>query len=194
MSLFKSQYNQNKIGWQKSFLTGWSQDSQGFSLPWMSYNFIEFISHKLQPHHEIFEFGSGSSTLFFAKRVKKVTAIESNKKWHEIMQIKLREANITNVELILMDDALENSEYENYAKNLGRFDFVFVDSLKRFECVKNSLDAIKADGALILDDSERKNYQKIFTFLAERNFMQQDFVGIAPGQFRLKNTSFFTRA
>lgn len=201
--LAKSQYQQNKIGWQKSFLEGLSQDSQGSALPWMTYPFIEFILKKLQPHHKIFEFGSGSSTLFFAPKVQKIVALESNKKWHEIMQIKLGEIGAKNVELVLMEDALENPTYENFAQNYAtnsknfapdlqnNFDFIIIDSLKRFSCAKNSIEAIKPDGAIILDDSERQHYKKIFDFFAEKKFRKQDFFGIAPGQFRIKNTTVF---
>ena len=67
----EQQAQQNKIGWKKSFLESFSQDAEGNALPWMTYPFIEFISKKLNLDHEIFEFGSGSSTLFFAKKVKK---------------------------------------------------------------------------------------------------------------------------
>lgn len=216
--LIKSQYQQNQIGWQKSFLEGLSQDEQGSALPWMTYPFIEFITKTLQPNHRIFEFGSGSSTLFFAKKVEKVIALESDKKWHEIMRRKLSEANVKNVELILMEDALENSEYENFVKNhtkqktedsiknlseqeasdsfIGdlasqKFDFIIIDSLKRFACAQNSIAALKPDGAIILDDSERPNYKKIFDFFDNRGFKKQDFFGIAPGQFKLKNTTIF---
>lgn len=171
----------------------------------MTYPFIEFITAKLQPHHRIFEFGSGSSTLFFAPKVQKVVALESNKKWREIMQIKLRELGAKNVELILMEDALENPAYENFAKNYvlppkenqklteseAKFDFIIVDSLKRFNCAQNSINALKPGGMLILDDSERPNYKKVFDFFADLGFQKQDFVGIAPGQFRLKNTTIF---
>ena len=204
--LAKSQYQQNKAGWQKSFLEGLSQDSQGSALPWMTYPFIEFILTKLQPHHTIFEFGSGSSTLFFASKVQKVVALESNKKWREIMQIKLGEVGAKNVELVLMEDALENPAYENFTQDYiaksksfasdlqnkkEKFDFIIVDSLKRFACAQNSIEAIKTDGAIILDDSERPNYKKIFDFFAEKGFKKQDFFGIAPGQFRIKNTTIF---
>jgi len=190
--IIKSQFEQNKAGWKASFASGFSQDENGAHLPWMTYPFIEYINHKLQSNHEIFEFGSGSSTIFFANKVKKVVAIESNKKWHEIMQIKLSKANIKNVELILMEDALTNLSYENFAKNYGaKFDFVIVDSLKRFECVKNSLSALKERGLMILDDSERKGYKKIFEFMKEKNFERRDFFGIAPGQLKIKNTTLF---
>ena len=192
--IIKSQYQQNQLGWQKSFLEGLSQDEHGSALPWMTYPFIEFITEKLQPHHIIFEFGSGASTLFFAPKVQKIVALESNKKWHKIIQVKLGEASINNVELTLMEDALENSAYENYAKNSSeKFDFIIIDSLKRFACAQNVISALKPSGSVILDDSERTNYKKIFDFFAENNFQKQDFFGIAPGQFRIKNTTIFSK-
>lgn len=195
--LAKLQYNQNKESWHKSFLEGFCQDSQGLPLPWMTYPFIEFIEKKLQPHHTIFEFGSGSSTLFFAKKVAKVVAIESSEKWHEIMKLRLLEHNIKNVELIFMPNALTNFEYENcaanYAKNFSKFDFIIIDSLKRFECAKNSINAIKPTGAIVLDDSERKNYSKIFDFFAKNNLNKKDFFGIAPAQIKIKNTTIFSQ-
>ena len=46
---------------------------------------------------------------------------------------------------------------------------------------------------LILDDSQRKGYKKIFDFFEENGFKKQDFVGIAPGQLKLKNTTVFTK-
>ncbi len=192
--LIKSQYNANKLGWQKSFLENFSQDEHGQALPWMCYPFIEFIQSRLNKNHEIFEFGSGSSTLFFAKKVKKVTSLESNEKWREIMLLKLKEQNSSNAQIILMPDALINNLYENYPKNCGqKFDFIIVDSLKRCQCVKNSIESLKPTGAIILDDSERANYKKIFDFLREQNFKEENFVGIAPAQFRLKKTTIFWR-
>lgn len=192
--LIKAQYQKNKIGWRKSFLDSFAQDDQGLALPWMTYPFIEFIGPQLNCKQQIFEFGCGSSTFYFAKKVAKVVSLETNAKWCEIMKIKLRELNINNVEIILMTDGLENSEYENYIKNSAqKFNFIIVDSLKRYECVKNSYEFLKPGGALILDDSERKGYKKIFEFMEEKSFVKQDFPGIAPGQFKLKNTTLFQK-
>ncbi len=189
-TLVKSQLDQNKTGWMKSFLDGFSQDENGDPIPWMSYPAIEFLEKNLTQNHEIFEFGAGASTLFFAKKVKSVTTLETNKRWFNYVKDLLKEEK--KVQLFLMEDGLKNPQYEAFPQQLNKkFDFIIIDSLKRFECVKNSINALKPDGKLILDDSERKNYKKIFDFLQQENFLKQDFIGIAPGQLRLKNTTIF---
>jgi predicted O-methyltransferase YrrM len=192
-SLIKKQFEANKLGWKKSFLDGFSQDEFGNAVPWITYGAIEFLEKNLNKNHTVFEFGSGASTLFFAKKVGKLVSLETNEKWFEIVGKKLAEIGSENVERSLMIDGLENQNYENFAKNCGeKFDFIIVDSIKRFQCCKNSIDALKAGGSIILDDSERENYKKIFDFFAEKNFNKTDFFGIAPGQLRIKNTTIFT--
>ncbi len=191
-SIVKEQFEKNKTGWVKSFFYGFSQDENGDALPWMTYPAIEFLKNNLNKNHEIFEFGCGASTLFFSGIVKKVVGLETNKIWLGITQKLLAEKSRNNVVITLMIDGLGNENYQNFAKNCGqKFDFIIIDSLKRFECSKNVIDALKPNGILILDDSERKNYKKIFEFFAENNFQKQDFFGIAPGQLRIKNTTIF---
>jgi len=190
----KEQFKKNKISWQKSFLDGFSQDENGEALPWMTYGAIEFLQKYLNKNQQVFEFGCGASTLFFAKKVKKVVGLETNKMWLSIIQNKLQQSLFDNVQINLMGDGLENDSYQNFAKNYGeKFDLIVIDSLKRFECAKNCIEALKPNGAIILDDSERQNYRKIFDFFAEKNFQKTDFIGIAPGQLRLKNTTIFWR-
>ena len=165
------------------------RDEAGNPVPWMTYPAIDFLKKNLNKNHEIFEFGCGSSTLFFAQRVKQVTGIETREKWFAM----LKSANLSNVEIILMEDGLTNDLYQKFAKNSEKkFDFIIVDSIKRFLSATNSIDALKPGGSIILDDSERDNYKKIFNFFAEKNFSRQDFPGVAPGQDRVKNTTIFT--
>jgi predicted O-methyltransferase YrrM len=192
--MIKQQFWQNKLSWKRSFLDGFSQDENGNALPWMTYPAIEFLEKTLNKNHTVFEFGCGASTLFFAKKVKKVVSLETNPRWLSIIQNKLVEQGLTNVEITLMTDGLENNSYENFAKNYGeKFDFLIIDSLKRFPCAINSINAIKQGGSIILDDSERENYKKIFSFFAQNNFSKQDFFGIAPAQLRIKNTTIFSK-
>jgi len=212
--LIRQQFEENKLSWKKSFLDGFSQDENGNAVPWMTYPAIEFLTKNLTKNHEVFEFGCGASTLFFAKIVKKVTGLETNKKWLGILDVILSEAKdlkkqVSNspheilrfsqddnikIEINLMEDGLTNNSYENFAKNCGqKFDLIIIDSLKRFDCAKNVIEALKPDGSIILDDSERPNYKKIFDFFSNQGFKKQDFFGIAPAQLRIKNTTIFTR-
>ena len=189
--MIKTQFRQNKAGWKKSFLEGFSQDENGAALPWMTYPAIEFLQKTIQPHHEIFEFGCGASTLFFAKRAKKVVSLETNEKWFDLVKSMLHSNNLT-AEITLMEDGLENPLYENFAKNSAqKFDFIIIDSLKRFDCAKNSIPALKPGGAIILDDSQRPNYKKIFDFFAAQNFREENFIGIEPGKLCIKKTTIF---
>lgn len=192
-NLTKEQFLQNKISWKKSFLDNFSQDENGDPVPWMSYPAIEFLKNRITKNHEIFEFGCGASTLFFARNAKRVLGLETNAVWFGIVQNFLQNAELTNAEIVLMESGLTNPLYENFAKDSGRkFDLIVIDSLKRFDCAKNVIEALKVGGMVILDDSERKNYRKIFDFFAAAGFEKRDFFGIAPGQLRVKNTTVFT--
>lgn len=158
----------------------------------MTYPAIEFLKNTINKNHEIFEFGCGSSTLFFAGRVKKLIGIETREKWLEIAKSELPK-DCKNVEITFMEDGLTNDLYENAAINSGqKFDFIIIDSIKRFPSATISIDALKPGGSIILDDSERYYYKKIFNFFAEKNFTSKNFSGQAPEQERIKNTTIFT--
>lgn len=198
--MIKEQFYQNKAGWKKSFLEGFSQDENGHAVPWMSYPAIDFLRKFLRPEMQIFEFGCGASTLFFSNKVRKVIGLETNPTWLKIIQekIALNCESSKNVEIFLMPDGLENPQYQSFAadyckNNNSKFDILIIDSLKRFECAKAAISAISEDGIIILDDSERKNYAKIFRFFEEAGFITTNFFGIAPGQLRVKNTTIFSR-
>jgi predicted O-methyltransferase YrrM len=191
--MIKAQFTQNKAGWKKSFLEGISQDESGNYLPWMSYPAIEFLQKTINKSHKIFEFGCGSSTVFFAKNAGSVTSIETNKKWQEAIETKLKSANLS-AKITLMADGIDNKNYQTFPQNLPeKFDFIIIDSIKRFFCAQNAINALKEGGTIILDDSERKNYQKIFDFFAENGFKAENFTGIEPGKLRIKKTTIFSK-
>src|SRR4051812_14883663 len=47
-------------------------------IPWFSYAAIDFLDAALRTNMTVFEYGSGGSTLFFAKRAKSVFTVEDN--------------------------------------------------------------------------------------------------------------------
>ena len=73
--------------WQKEFAIERSIDEKvcidkdGNPIPWYTYPAIEYLSQFDYSQKEIFEFGCGYSSMFWANRAKKVTSIEDNINW-----------------------------------------------------------------------------------------------------------------
>lgn len=191
--MIKEQFQKNKPSWTRSFLEGISQDEDGNLLPWMTYPAIEFLQNYVTKKHEVFEFGCGASTVFFASRAKNVCGIETNEKWKSLIEDKLQSLDLS-AQIELMIDGIDNKNYEIFpAKFEKKFDIIVIDSIKRFACAQHSINFIKDDGIIILDDSQRENYKKIFNFFAENGFEKKDFLGIEPGKLKMKNTTVFLR-
>ncbi len=77
------------VGWFSAFKTGEPVDKNLEPLPWLTYSFIDFITERLSKEFSVFEFGSGNSTLFFAKRVKQVSSVEHNNEWYNKLKSKI---------------------------------------------------------------------------------------------------------
>ncbi len=161
-------------------------------LPWITYPAIDFLRNRLHPEHDIFEFGGGASTIFFAQHASSVISIEHDPVWHKLIIDKLLEYKLKKkARVILSHPETFESAIEPYQ---NRFDFILIDSMKRFLCAQKAIHAIKAGGSIILDDSERKNYRKIFEFMEKSGFSRSDFYGEVPGGPRPKNTTLFTKS
>src|SRR5215470_6163569 len=55
------------------------------NLPWLTYPAIRFLANRLQGRR-LFEFGSGSSTLWYADRASEVYSIENDGEWFADIQ------------------------------------------------------------------------------------------------------------
>lgn len=193
--IIKQQFTDNKESWIKSFQSGLSQDIDGNFLPWYTYPAINHLKKTIKPTDTIFEFGSGSSTIFYAHLAKKVTSIETNPKWLNIVSKTLNSKNLKNFHINLMEDGISSNEYQIFPnRSKEKFDIIIIDSIKRYQCAINSLNYLKAAGIIILDDSQRTNYKKIFDFYKQKGFSAKNFIGIEPGKLKIKHTTIFYKS
>jgi predicted O-methyltransferase YrrM len=115
------------------------------------------------PYHPLefkaFEWGSGGSTLWLSQRTKSVVTLEHDGEWLEKTRVELGKYGITNVALILR--ALNNG-YVEYIDGFpdGHFDIIMVDGRKRSECLIRAMPKLRSGGVLVLDNSERAEYQE----------------------------------
>jgi tRNA A58 N-methylase Trm61 len=140
---------------------------------------------------DIFEYGSGYSTLFYSQLVKHVVSVEYDKEWYE----KIREMAGRNVQLIYQ--AMEyDGEYCRLINQQNRkFDVIVVDGRDRVRCAINSCRSLSENGVIIFDDSMREKYSDGIKFLLDNGFRKIDFVGLKPASKELgpAQTSIFYR-
>jgi len=175
------------VGWFSAFKTGEPVDKNFEPLPWLTYPFIDFITERLKKEFNVFEFGSGNSTLFFAKRVKEVTSVEHNSEWY----IKLKRNIPGNSNLILS----KSERCEDYIVELKqsnkKYDLIIIDGIHRVDCCLSASNYLTDKGVIILDDSEREQYSKGIKHLINEDFKRIDFWGIPPGMLLRKCTTIF---
>ena len=93
---------------------------------------------------------------------------------------------------------LDDEGFTAYANRITgtkkKFDFIVVDGMARRLCVYMAMNHLKADGFIILDNSNRSDYGLAFQLLDENGFKQIPFWGLVPGASFYTCTSFFFKS
>lgn len=164
------------------YLTGWMQslresrptDKNANPIPWMNFAVIKLLEDRLKEDFILFEFGSGYSTCFYARKVRAVISVEYDKQWFGIVKTQVP----ANVELIFRENDV-NGEYCRAIGATGKqFDVVVVDGRDRVNCVKQALPALSPGGVILLDDSQRDEYREGIEFARENGFRALDLEGL----------------
>ncbi|WP_276345769.1 FkbM family methyltransferase [Daejeonella sp. JGW-45] len=179
-----------EIGWFKAFNTHSPVGSDGDPIPWVTYSFIDFIAERIKKEHTVFEFGSGNSTLYYAKRAKKVVSVEHDKDWFN----KISSGKPANSDMVFCE-LQTNGDYSKMPASMGqKFDIIIVDGRDRVNCCYHSIPALGETGVVVLDDSERAKYNDARIFFQKEGFKELSFSGISPGLFYRKSTSVFYKS
>lgn len=188
--------------------------------PWLTYRATKWLGSYLKPSMRVFEYGSGGSTLFFAKRVKQVVSVEHNPEWFYLIEKILRQMEISNVEYFLREpeemeqehktDSIDPYSYtsrfqnkfnqmsfykyvimmENYPDEY--FDLVLIDGRARPSCIMHAVKKVKDNGVIILDNSERARYKPaIIEYLS--NYKSICFFGIGSYNAKPWETKIFIK-
>lgn len=172
------------LGWFRSFYHKRSEDAAGRPIPWFTYSAYLFLDERLHKHFRVFEYGSGSSTFYFARRVAEVYSAEHHEEWAKQLQSRLP----GNATVLLRTDA-------RYPHAIGEvappFHLIVIDGIMRNECIKEAPKYLTEDGVIIVDNSKREEYKEALQWLCEQGFKRLDFYGMIPIGTELSCTSFF---
>lgn len=147
-------------------------------IPWTTYESIEWLSKTINNEMNIFEWGSGGSTLFFSRRAKQIVTIEHNPTWYNTVTETILKRNINNVDIQLVvgqspkaDEKMYSStdadsvglSFYKYVSAIDKypdnfFDVILVDGRSRRHCINHGITKLKLNGFLVLDNAERAEY------------------------------------
>lgn len=127
--------------------------------PWLTDKAKVFLEEwfKVKKNPRILEFGAGGSTVWFSKRTKNLTTIESQPDWHSDVKANLESQQDCNkVDLRLIPE-----EYYNICNTFedNSFDLILVDARYRVKCIEKCRRLVKSGGILMLDNADRCKYK-----------------------------------
>jgi hypothetical protein len=176
-------------GWLKSLELKMPVDANARPIPWYSYPMVEFLSRRIRPEMQVFEFGSGNSTLWWAERVDSVTAVEHHPQWAARMASEVPE----NVSLLHVPLEPDGDYCRSARRSNKQFHVIVIDGRDRVNCARRGFAALRDDGVIVWDDSQRSRYKPGHRYLARREFRRLEFVGLGPMDPHPKETSIFYR-
>ena len=180
-------FDQGHLG---SGRTGTCIDAAGAPIPWYTYPAIEYLRQLDFSDADVFEFGSGHSTLFWAARARHVVSVEDDRAWYDVLSRRLP----PNAELILETDLYAYPRV--IERRDARYDVIVVDGAARgntrLKCAKRAVTALREGGLLILDNADW--LPESARHLREAGLIQVDMTGLGPvNGYAWTTTLFFHR-
>jgi Methyltransferase domain len=147
-------------------------------LPWWTYQAAEevdrFLSSKVGGAR-VFEFGSGASTLWLAKRAREVHSVEHDEGFVGLVRNMLGSRDnvdlrgVVPTELLPTSTAVseraghEHLDFEDYVSVIddvgGLFDLIVIDGRARSACLERAIPHLVAGGVIVFDNAGRNRYR-----------------------------------
>lgn len=154
-----------------------SQAMADLDVPWWTYRAIAQVDDWLRSRHvpaRVFEYGSGASTVWLARRVAEVHSVEHDADFARLMAGALAghpHATVRVVEGVHCAAPATPSAKEGYGgldftsyvgaidDVPGSFDLVVIDGRARSACLQAAVSRLAEDGLIVFDNSRRRRYR-----------------------------------
>jgi hypothetical protein len=154
----------------------------GTPIPWFTYPAIAFLDQFDLSQLDVFEYGSGYSTLYWQSRAKSVVSIEHDSKWYSEMSVQ--------VDHVRVDYRLvESADAYVRAIEAAQYDIVVIDGVHRDRCVAPAVAALRPGGLVVLDNADW--FPELARSLRDSGLLEVDFTGLGPINSYTWTTSFF---
>lgn len=144
-------------------------------VPWWSYATSELVGRRLPARANVFEWGSGGSTVWFIDRGAAVASIEHDERWYE--RVRGAVAAPSTIRLITPTPTGSIScpyapgFFDDYVQAIQEWpdeslDLVSVDGAARLDCVVAAKPKVRVGGLILVDDFRDPRPAKLGEILA----------------------------
>jgi hypothetical protein len=164
-------------------------------IPWLVFSSIRFLKKWLKKDMQVFEYGSGGSTLFFAENTSGIVSVEHDKSWFTNAKKAMDLSGLQNISYNLIEPEQDmdfqkknNSDPRQYISGFAEyrgkhfkkyasvidaypdayFDLVIIDGRARSSCIMHAMQKVKINGVLLVDNADRKQYLSPFPELLDK--------------------------
>lgn len=173
-------------------------DSVGLAaldVPWWTYRAIDVVEAWLLARPRparVFEYGSGASTLWLARRVAEVHSVEHDAGFAALVADLVAGWPGAHVDVITPEASAHpvvSSAKEGFAgldfaayvaaidRVEGEFDVIVIDGRARESCLARAMPRLSADGIIVFDNSRRRRYRMA---IAAAGLSEQVLRGLTP--------------
>ncbi|MEO0394143.1 MAG: class I SAM-dependent methyltransferase [Pseudomonadota bacterium] len=183
-SFFTKRLDRRPIHWFYSLLAIHHLDRMiALDVPWWTYTAIDHVEAFLarQSNPRVFEYGSGASTVWLAKRSAEVISVEHDDQWYQTLSPRLMA--MPHVAYHLVPPTADGDEtdldeagdyrskkhdhaglcFREYAASLdkddGLFDLIVIDGRARHACLRHAIPKLAPGGLIVFDNSWRRRYR-----------------------------------
>ncbi len=164
-------------------------------VPWWTYRAIDVVESWLASRARpirVFEYGSGASTLWLAKRTDEVHSVEHHRGFGE--HIAPTVTGVGNVDLSIVEPAASAApavpsakeghaglDFADYVATIdkvgGEFSLIVIDGRAREACLAAAIRHLSPDGIIVFDNTRRARYRRA---IAASGLAEQRLRGITP--------------
>lgn len=122
--------------------------------PWISYDATKRLdAFMAEAPRSVLEFGSGNSTIWFAKRAAVLHTVEHNAEWHRRVQGLL--AGTSKRGTVIHELREREEDYTTFRANSDQqWDIILIDGIWRLPVARYHVDKLAPSGILYLDNSD----------------------------------------
>jgi hypothetical protein len=174
------------------------EDMIRLDLPWWTFTATRYLESYLQQRAgaaEVFEYGPGASTVWLAKRARRVAYVENDEEFAAMFEPLLtgvpnvrgtcvppEPADPSSLKCPSGRKGYQNVDFSSYVAAIrsagAPFDVIVIDGRARSACLEEALKHLKPGGIILFDNSGRSRYRRAIEAAALR---ETRFRGLTPG-------------